>query len=162
MDSALQVDLARSEAPVQQILNSPLGEVGSHLAVSQQSQPPSDIPKRSSKGGSNSFTQIRLKPKKSSRDPSPSLCIQDGSDNTLELGEFDETANIVTLQPLDKGFGAWSYVAGAFAMYIVVWGKFAKKSYSGQNFLLTKNGRFSTRFPNISNLSVNRNRRKAS
>jgi hypothetical protein len=28
-----------------------------------------------------------------------------------------------TLQPVDEGFGAWSYVASAFAMYIVVWGE---------------------------------------
>ena len=41
----------------------------------------------------------------------------------LEPGNFVENTNSFTLQPVDRGFGAWSYAASTFAMFIVVWGK---------------------------------------
>lgn len=126
MDSAIQVDLARSEAPPEEVLNTSLGEAASRLAVPRSDSPlqsQNESPRRSSKGGYVTTNQIRLNPKKPSRDPSPSTSIQNAPGNTLELGNFDETANVVTLQPVDEGFGAWSYVASAFSMFIVVWGR---------------------------------------
>ena len=42
--------------------------------------------------------------------------------NAEEFGVGRDARNVVILQPQDEGFGAWSYVASAFAMYIVVWG----------------------------------------
>lgn len=127
MDTALQVDLARPEAPAQQVLDTALGEAGSQLAVPRSNSPGQSLtenPRPSSKGGYMTSSQIRLNPKKPSRDPSPSTSVHDPPANSLELGKFDETANVVILQPADEGFGAWSYVASAFAMFVVVWGTF--------------------------------------
>lgn len=31
--------------------------------------------------------------------------------------------NVSVLQPADEGFGAWSYAASAFAMFVPVWGE---------------------------------------
>lgn len=130
MDSAIQVDLARSEATAEEVLNTSLGEASSRLSVPRADSPlqnsplqsQNQNPRRSSKGGYVTTNQIRLNPKKPSRDPSPSTSIQNAPGHTLELGNFDETANVVTLQSADEGFGAWSYVASAFSMFIVVWG----------------------------------------
>ena len=41
---------------------------------------------------------------------------------TLENGSF-AAENTSVLHPSDEGLAAWSYAAGAFAMYIVVWGR---------------------------------------
>lgn len=126
MDSALQVDLARPEAPAQQVLDTALGEAATHLVVPQgetAAQGPVGSPQRSLKGGISTTTQIRLSPKKIYKDVSASLSGLGETANSMELDNFDETTNVAILQPVDGGFGAWSYVAGAFAMYIVVWGK---------------------------------------
>ena len=94
---------------------------------SQESSPsslsaarPERSPQRSSRGSSTITGQIRLKPKPS-RSPGPRLdevtsITPPGSDS------FAEKQNGSALQPIDGGLAAWSYVVGAFAMYIVVWG----------------------------------------
>ena len=128
MDTALQVDLARPEAPAEQVLDTALGEAGSQLAVPQSNSPRQ---RSSLKGGYRTSSQIQLNPKKPSRDPSLSTSIHNSPANSLELGKFDETANVVILQPADEGFGAWSYVASAFAMFVVVWGRFLFISSNG-------------------------------
>lgn len=127
MEGALQVDLARSEAPAEQVLDSALGQAVTHPAV--PSSPAFDEgevnknTKHTIRGRSETTAQVRLVPKipKGQRSRSPST--QDGPTDTLERGNFDELAQSFSLQPVDEGFGAWSYVASAFAMFIVVWGK---------------------------------------
>ena len=127
MESALQVDLARPEAPADQVLNSALGQAATRPAVLS---PPDRTDgtgngesKNTIRGRSETTAQVRLVPKipKGERSRSPST--QDAPTDTLERGKLDELAQSFTLQPVDEGFGAWSYVASAFAMFIVVWGK---------------------------------------
>ena len=133
MESALQIDRARSEAPAEQVLDSALGQVAtppnvlSSPAVAQGK--PRDKPEHMIRGRSETTAQVRLVPKvpKDQRSRSPST--QDLPTNTLESGNFDEIAQGFSLQPVDEGFGAWSYAASAFAMFIVVWGKSVTSSY---------------------------------
>lgn len=122
MESALQVDLARPEAPAEQVLESALGQAATRPPALAEG-PINDKSKDTVRGRSETTAQVRLVPKipKDQRSRSPST--QDLPTNTLELGDFDETAQGFSLQPVDEGFGAWSYVASAFAMFIVVWGK---------------------------------------
>lgn len=127
MESALQVDLARSEAPAEQVLGSALGQ-----AATRPTEPSSpalaevttnDKSKHTIRGRSETTAQVRLVPKIPKDQRSQSPATQDLPTSTLELGNFDETAQGFSLQPVDEGFGAWSYVASAFAMFVVVWGK---------------------------------------
>lgn len=125
MDSATQVDLAKAEVPARQVVNSVLEAAADHLTVEPTLQPRDSIEsrstKRSSRGGSASTYQVRLKPKPSDRSPSPSanLTTVDG----FEKSTLEASRSAAELQPVDEGFGAWSYVGSTFAMYIVVWGK---------------------------------------
>ena len=80
----------------------------------------SRLPRRPLKGVSTTTVQISLHPKASELDPSKSSW--DASIQSLELGEGRDGAKNFTLPPADEGFGAWSYVASAFSMLIVVWG----------------------------------------
>ena len=140
MESALQVDLARSEAPAEQVLDSALGQIAtppnvlSSPAVAQGK--PHDKPEHMIRGRSETTAQVRLVPKipKDQRSRSPST--QDLPTNTLESGNFDEIAQGFSLQPVDEGFGAWSYAASAFAMFIVVWGKSVTSLYHIGGLLL--------------------------
>jgi hypothetical protein len=116
MDSALQVDLAKPEAPANQVLDTSLGEAARHASspagsISRERSPSTS--KQSIKGGSAATAQVSLKPKS----------VEQTSDSCIGSGDFEESPNVFVLQPVDNGFGAWSYVASAFAMYIVVWGK---------------------------------------
>jgi hypothetical protein len=137
MDSALQVDLARPEAPAKQVLDTALGEAASHLAVPQHETPVQgpvgSSPQRSLRGGTSTTSQIRLNPTKITGGICASRTGLDDPLNSLEFEKFDETTNVSTLHPVDGGFGAWSYVAGAFAMYIVVWGKPQIGDQNGQS-----------------------------
>jgi hypothetical protein len=125
MESALQVDLARREASSKQVPNSSLGQTAFHPTVSStplltDADPTShNSAGRSRPGGYAASIQVRLKPKVSRDDPSPEPSML----NSLEFGEYDDATRVYNLQPMDEGFGAWSYVASAFAMYIVVWGR---------------------------------------
>ena len=114
MDVATQLDLAREEAPASQVLNSPLQHSTTQtLSISTDQTPSNNIPKspkRSSRGAITSTHQVRLKPKSSDD-------LKEGTPDP-----FSESSNVVELQPMDEGFGAWSYIAAAFSMYIVVWG----------------------------------------
>ncbi|KAL2047472.1 hypothetical protein ABVK25_011499 [Lepraria finkii] len=74
------------------------------------------------RGRSETTNQARLGPKSSQGRRSRSVSTQGVSNEASENGPFDETTNAYALQPVDEGFGAWSYVASAFAMFIVVWG----------------------------------------
>lgn len=38
------------------------------------------------------------------------------------INDFGPGTNLAVLPAVDKGFEAWSYVAGAFAMNVAVWG----------------------------------------
>ncbi|KAL9617026.1 MAG: hypothetical protein Q9160_008143 [Pyrenula sp. 1 TL-2023] len=81
----------------------------------------SDSHRISARGASAITNQVRLGPKKYSED-------RGNEDNNFlrtkdeDFGESGASGRAFTLQPVDEGFGAWSYVASAFAMYIVVWG----------------------------------------
>jgi hypothetical protein len=118
MESALQVDLAKPEAPANQVLHTSLGDLARHASLSPvqtaRGTPP-NAQRGTVKGGSTTTTQIRLNPN----------VTEDRSSEDTELSNFEEKSNAFVLQPVDKGFGAWSYVASAFAMYIVVWGKYS-------------------------------------
>ena len=127
MDGALQVDLARPEASAEQVLDSALGQAIPRPAVSTSPAPTEGLPKDNAKstirGRSETTAQVRLVPKipKGHRRQSPAT--QDAPASTLEHGNFDEVAQGFGLQPVDEGFGAWSYAASAFSMFIVVWGE---------------------------------------
>lgn len=127
MESALQVDLSRPEAPAEQVLNSALGQAATRPPIisspNSTERVPSDESKHTIRGRSETTAQVRLVPKLPKGDRSRSPSTQDAPTDTLERGNFDELAQSFTLQPVDEGFGAWSYVASAFAMFIVVWGK---------------------------------------
>jgi hypothetical protein len=125
MDSATQVDLANEEVPAKQVVDSVLEEAADYLkvnsAVDGRFSSASRSPRKHSRGASATTNQIRLKPKRKDRSPSP--LPEKDSNAHLERGSFEGKGATSELQPVDRGFGAWSYVAAAFAMYIVVWGK---------------------------------------
>lgn len=126
MEAALQVDLARPEAPVDQVLESALGY---NVSQPRINEPPSaqdtltSDAKWSVRGRAETTTQARLVPKSAKHSRSRSTSTHNVGAEASELGHFDESARVFALQPVDEGFGAWSYVASAFAMFIVVWGK---------------------------------------
>ena len=128
MESALEVDLTEQETTAQQALGSALRQ-NSSISSSQHPLDPANVqtieqPQRSSKGGSATTIQPKLNPRaapqRHSRSPSPSHKAR--PEESVELGGHDDSTNTYRLQPVDEGFGAWSYVASAFAMYVVVWG----------------------------------------
>ena len=84
-------------------------------------------PRRSSQGYSAATSQVRLKPK--SPDIHSLELNTPPSVSQLEAGTFDGGKYAASLQPMDEGLAAWSYVVGAFAMYIVVWGQFGAFIY---------------------------------
>ncbi|KAL9042421.1 MAG: hypothetical protein Q9180_000612 [Flavoplaca navasiana] len=138
MESGLEVDLARQEATAQQALESPLGQtLPNRQAEQSPDAPASERPRRSSKIGSATTNQPRLKPKALSTHRSPSSDRADRLES-FELSNNGDTKGIFRLQPVDEGFGAWSYVASAFAMYIVVWG-FPQSFPVFQNYLSSGN-----------------------
>jgi hypothetical protein len=124
MEAVMQLDLARTEAPAGQVMDSVLGEGAEHFAAESTLRPPdaadSRSPRRSTRGASASTYQVRLKPKHSERSASPS--VEQTPADSLATGNLEAARLVSELQPVDQGFGAWSYVASAFAMYIVVWG----------------------------------------
>ncbi|KAB5575271.1 hypothetical protein GE09DRAFT_1264490, partial [Coniochaeta sp. 2T2.1] len=82
-----------------------------------------------SRGATASTYQTRFAPR--SRSPLPSHKSRDsvGSGSlrartdSLVGKSFGQGGDVVELQAQDGGFGAWSYVAAAFSMYIAVWGE---------------------------------------
>ena len=127
MDSALQADLARQEASAEQVMNSPLGQLASRpdfMAISRSTSQHTTGDEREPVRGRNETTsKARLAPKSSHGRKSRSRSTTKDKAKELELGSFDDIANAYHLQPVDEGFGAWSYVASAFSMFIVVWGQ---------------------------------------
>lgn len=129
METALQVDLARPEAPADQVLESALGQDASQPRPGQASLSSNDASsndaKRSARGRTETTHQIRLVPKSSQDHRSRSRSTQRAPGDELELRDSESTTNSYTLQPVDEGFGAWSYAVSAFAMFVVVWGKWS-------------------------------------
>ena len=128
MESALQVDLAKPEAPADQVLNTSLGQIATRTKLEPdsptRSQDSAQVPKRSLRGASAITSQVRLEPKAPEKLQVGSTQRQDlSSQNIVSCEPNGEVSNVYRLQPVDGGFGAWSYVASAFAMYIVVWGE---------------------------------------
>lgn len=130
MESGIELDLAREEATAQQALKSPLGQnlPNRSLAPPEQTSnvQATEQPGRSSRSGSRTTSQPRLKPKAPSDRRSSAASSSAHGGHGGEAGSFELSDNdserMFRLQPVDEGFGAWSYVASAFAMYIVVWG----------------------------------------
>ncbi|KAF2436221.1 MFS general substrate transporter [Tothia fuscella] len=121
METAAQVDLARTEAPADEVIASALGQGLLHLnpvSTSSTNNGGPQLHKLNSRGSSAITTQVRLGPKGQSQQ------FEIDDDSRLNSSDFGESGqgSVFTLQPVDEGFGAWSYVASAFAMYIVVWG----------------------------------------
>ena len=87
----------------------------------------SDSSRRSSRGSTATTIQISLHPKASNAEPPKSSW--ETSIQSFEFAGSGENLNAVTLPPADEGFGAWSYVASAFSMFIVVWGKHSVPVY---------------------------------
>ena len=141
MESALQVDLARSEAPTEQVLDSALGQAiprpTTNSSPANTAEVINDKSKHTVRGRSETTAQVRLNPKVPKEQRSRSTSTQGVPTTTLELGNFDETAQGFSLQPVDGGFGAWSYVASAFAMFIVVWGKLVTPRIASKALHLT-------------------------
>jgi hypothetical protein len=125
MEAATQVDLTRTVVPAGQVMDSALEEAADHLTVEStlrsQDAAESKSPRRSTRGASASTYQVRLKPKHSEHSLSHSA--GQTSAGSLATGNLEASRLASELQPVDQGFGAWSYVASAFAMYIVVWGE---------------------------------------
>lgn len=123
METALQVDLAKPEAPAEQVLGSALGRVSPQAGNVPPSRDSSDSrkkkPQQSTQGASRTTSQIRLKSK-------DQFTLQTDSDTIPPTVRDSDEGLSYTLQPVDGGFGAWSYVASAFAMYIVVWGEYCR------------------------------------
>lgn len=117
--STIHIDPASLENPAPQVLETAAGKAN----CSGQNAP--DPPRRSSRGGVTTTTQTRLyppTPELPDRDRLLTTPIHDATSNSMELGSFGETSNVATSSPADTGFGAWSYVASAFSMFVVVWG----------------------------------------
>ena len=74
---------------------------------------------RPMQGGFATTIQLNLHQVRPASNSAPSLKehaqIHDSESNSLHSS---------FLRPADEGFGAWSYVASAFAMFIVVWGMY--------------------------------------
>ena len=72
-------------------------------------------------GASRTTSQIKLSSKERQHLSSPSE--HDAEDASILPRSEDRGRYQTSLQPMDSGFGAWSYVASAFSMYVVVWGQ---------------------------------------
>ena len=162
MESATQVDLAKTEVPASQVVDSVLEEAADHLTVEStlrlQDSAQSRSPRRSIRGGSATTNQVRLKPKPADRSPSPSPGHT--SADGLAVSNLEATRLAAELQPVDQGFGAWSYVASAFAMYIVVWGELQTVPVlaSARSFTDFRCARLSTVLSDFSDIPVHRTR----
>lgn len=121
MESATQIDLAKVEAPADQVLRiASLDPATTLLSIPNEQISVGEFarsPRRSSRGAITTTHYVRLKQKTPFKEHQTS-----GADAGNGPDPFGESTNSVELQPVDSGFGAWSYVAAAFSMYIVVWG----------------------------------------
>ncbi|KAL8746895.1 MAG: hypothetical protein Q9190_001160, partial [Brigantiaea leucoxantha] len=121
MEGTLQVDLSKPEAPADQAVNATSAPSTAVLDPSRLKSLSQKLPgdtARSSRGGSVSTASLKWSLNSSqSRSTSPA-----SHETTMEMGNTNDGSKVFTLQPQDTDFGAWSYVASAFAFYIVVWG----------------------------------------
>jgi hypothetical protein len=167
MKGAMQVDLARTEAPASQVVDSVREGGGPGYLAAESTLRPFDAvdsrsPRRSTRGASASTYQVRLKPKHS--ECSASASVGQTVADSLATGNLEASRLASELQPVDQGFGAWSYVASAFAMYIVVWGEFGPvhKATSPHPFADARHVRLSASLPDFSDISIHRTRLKVS
>lgn len=120
MDAATQIDLAKQNAPASQVLGSALQEALPEVGSASEEEIDNasiSAARRKSRGTVVATNQVRLK-----RKQNRTTTIETDPLTSLPLDHFGESANVVALQPIDRGFGAWSYVTAAFSMFVVVWG----------------------------------------
>lgn len=73
------------------------------------------------KGGSAATVQFNLEQFGS---PSEASTAAGSTMRHIPVADIERVSlPVAQLQPADEGFGAWSYAASAFAMFITVWGK---------------------------------------
>lgn len=97
MENALQVDLARAEAPADQVLDSALGQAAMPpMVLSSLEGTTNDKSEHNIRGRSEATAQVRLVPKKPKDQRSRSPSAQGAPTNTLELGNFDELHRALT------------------------------------------------------------------
>ena len=124
VETVLQAHLG---APREDKLDDALQETafrgGNELPAALPNNVLSDPPRRPMRGVN---TTTSSQPKLRNIDPKQSASSASNADsptaNISDLGAFEASGKVYTLQPVDEGFGAWSYVASAFAMFLVVWG----------------------------------------
>lgn len=122
MDAAQQIDLSRNEAPAQQVLQTSLGEAAfgtaSPVNHGDDGRPETEI-KYKSRGAYSTTSQPRL-----DKQPFERASEHDRSSPSKDYSDAEKSHHgVISLPPMDEGFGAWAYVASAFSMYIVVWGE---------------------------------------
>jgi hypothetical protein len=133
MEDTPQIEPSREDVFPQQILESPLVP-GNQPIIGDEDTPASRTvssnhrpPKRSSRGAMLTASQPRLK--STSPNCGGEYSARNSNSGMRQQDPFGETEKLIELQPMDRGFGAWSYVAATFAMYIVVWGKSGQLQY---------------------------------
>ena len=135
MDTVTQVDLSRDEAPPAQVLDSTIGaaippsgggipDANAALTAAHDQKKQRTI---SVRGASALTSTYRLNTKTLSKPDA----LDDEDQEVQQLLAIDDTEavnNVSVLPTVDQGFGAWSYVAGAFAMNVAVWGWYDLKA----------------------------------
>src|SRR5262249_29872273 len=114
MESDTQINPARGETPASQVLQSPLERPARYPTDPSHGDAdviPSEEPIRSSRGAVAGTYQVRLKLKSTSpyRSSVNSHNLSNVGVSGLEGKDLGEGQNIVELQPVDGGFGAWNY-----------------------------------------------------
>ena len=119
MEANTQIDLAKQEVSANRAISSALQNATTEdVAVSPEQPNSTSTSERSARGTIHATNQVRLKRKENS-----TLSVEADSVTGIPLEDyFGESVNTSELQPADRGFGAWSYVMSAFAMFVVVWG----------------------------------------
>lgn len=118
-----RTDLAKGKALPDLLLSAPLGGVTTQIPSGPsrtKKETTNETQQRSTAGGSATTIQLKLHPKAQKSTSISSL--EDRPEDVELFGSESDALHSSSLQPADEGFGAWSYVASAFAMFVIVWG----------------------------------------
>ena len=122
LDTELRSDRRKPTDPARRALDGAVKETKPRIPAMRSDSSwlsSTDSQRRTSKGASSTTTQIQ----QLNSPRVASFPTDDATASLMEGGRFGETANVATLPPADEGFGAWSYTASAFLMFVVVWGR---------------------------------------